>query len=148
MAAVVVSEIVGSTTVIEQTKSSTVVIGPLLETGAFTELTDTPSSLVGQGGKAVVVKTDGSGLEFLELVGVIGDKEVTYTEITWANGLPSLIEKYENSSKLLKLFTITPVFVDGLPSTITTVDHVKLTTELTTLVFTNGELTSVVKTLL
>ena len=61
-----------------------------------------------------------------------------YTEITWVNGLPSLIEKYANNTKAQKLWTITPTFVDGLPTQIVAVNEDDAVTETTTLVFVNG----------
>jgi hypothetical protein len=71
---------------------------------------------------------------------------VGYTEITWdSNGLPSMIEKYSDSSKANKIYTITPVFIAGLPSTVTTVNHDDGITEVATFVFTNGLLSSVSK---
>jgi hypothetical protein len=44
--------------------------------GAFTDLTDVPSSYTGQGGKVVAVKADVSGLEFVSATGT--DEKVKY----------------------------------------------------------------------
>lgn len=68
-----------------------------------------------------------------------------YTEVLWSNGFPSLIEKWEDSSKTTKLWTITPTFTNGQPTQIVKVNEVKNTTETTTLVWSGVELINVEK---
>jgi len=43
------------------------------------------------------------------------DEREGHTEITWSNGLPSKIEKWTDSGKTKKLWTISPTFVGGVP---------------------------------
>ena len=68
-----------------------------------------------------------------------------YTEIDWLNNVPSEIRKYANSTKAVLLFTVTPTWVDGVPTQILTNNHDNGIITTTTLTWDNGVPTSVTK---
>lgn len=46
-----------------------------------------------------------------------------YREITYTNGLPTTIDVWETNSKLVKQFTVTIAYLNGLPVTKTVDNH-------------------------
>jgi hypothetical protein len=55
---------------------------PLIGAQRFTQLSDAPKSYAGQAGKAVVVKSDETGLEFVPFINVIGLEKITEVNVT------------------------------------------------------------------
>jgi len=68
-----------------------------------------------------------------------------YTEIDWANGVPSEVRKYEDDTKAVLLFTITPTWTNGVPTQVVAVDEVNTVTTTTTITWTDGVPSSVTK---
>jgi hypothetical protein len=52
--------------------------------------------------------------------GIQVETRIMYTEIDWINGSPSQIRKYEDSSKLNQLYEIDITWANGLPSLVAT----------------------------
>jgi hypothetical protein len=73
------------------------------------------------------------------------DHKILYTEIEWLNGLPSVVRKYEDSTKTKQLFEITPTWIDGLPTQVVTnnLDDGIITT--TTITWVDGVPTTINK---
>jgi len=95
----------------------------------------------------------GGGDSFAPLVSIIESNtgtqtnvRVGYTQVTWSNGLPSLIEKYKDHTKVQKLYTITPTFTNGLPTQVVIVNEDDAITETLTINFVDGLPTEVTKT--
>lgn len=56
----------------------------------------------------------GTEAEWIESLG--GTTSVGRIQIDWANGVPSSIRQYKDATLIELLETITPTFVDGLPT--------------------------------
>jgi len=65
-------------TVTENNTTPVVVVGPVTSTGAFKDLTDTPISYVGNGGRILVTRQDELGLEFVPAYGTGDMTKATY----------------------------------------------------------------------
>jgi len=66
-----------------------------------------------------------------------------YKEIAWANGLPSTVGVWVDSSKAKKLWTYTYTFTGGVPTTIVTKNEDDGITTTKTIAWTNGVPTSI-----
>lgn len=75
--------------------------------------------------------------------------KVGYTKLSWGlidgKNLPILVEKYENSSMLNKLYTVSLTYLNGKPDVVTIVNEDDNITESVTLTFVDGLLTTVEK---
>lgn len=65
-------------TIVEGTNTANVIVGPILTSGSFKDLTDTPSSYAGLGGFAAVIRQDELGIEFVPAVGTGDMTKATY----------------------------------------------------------------------
>jgi hypothetical protein len=72
--------------------------------------------------------------------------KVLHSEITWANGVPTRVEKYTDSGKGTKVYDNTITWVGGVPTTIVSnnLDDGIITT--TNIVWSNGVPISITKT--
>ncbi len=71
------------------------------------------------------------------------DHKVGYTEITWDGEVPDVIEKWEDSSKAVKLFTITPVFTGDELTSVVTVNEDSGVITTKTIAWVDGNIASV-----
>ena len=68
------------------------------------------------------------------------NKYVNYTEVDFLGGVPSVIRKYVDNTKVDLVYTITLTFIGGVLSTVVTVNHDEGFTSTKTFTWTGGNL--------
>ena len=76
MATIIINESTKFSAVVDESRQPSVIVGPITSTGTLLELTDTPSSLVGQAGNVIAIKTGEDGFEFVPQIGGDLDTEL------------------------------------------------------------------------
>ena len=81
--------------------------------------------------------------------GATGNAEplVAKTDITYVNGLPSVVLKYEDTTGTVLLFTTNITWANGVPTEVVTYNHKSGVTKTTILTWLNGSLVEVINNL-